>query len=157
RRSITMAGSRTSTTPWCTGATCTANNPDHPLFTRTQPRAFPRATIRSSSVLRFLTRLFAPQASARRHGRPAKQARPRLALETLEDRCVPATLQVVNGLLTYTAGSGVANNLTVATSVTGYIIKDTAETINVIGIPGASGSGTHAVILYAGQVPAGGM
>src|SRR5438309_1907834 len=98
-------------------------------------------------MLRFLARLFGPQANAKRRGRPTKKARPQLAVEALEDRWVLSTLQVANGLLTYTAGAGVANRLSVSLSGPTYTIKDAAETISVMGIPGATGSGTNTVTL----------
>jgi Ca2+-binding RTX toxin-like protein len=102
-----------------------------------------------------LRRLFASPKSARRTQRPAK-SRP-LAVEYLEDRLVPtATLQIINGVLTYTAGAGIANNLTVSLSGTNYKFVETAETIRVTGITGASGSGTNTVLIPANQVqPAG--
>src|SRR5262245_4879019 len=102
-------------------------------------------------MLRSLARLFAPRETTRRHRRP----RPRL--EALEERWVPATLQVVDGLLTYTAATGVANNLSVSLSGTSYTFRDTAETISVVGIPGATGSGTNTVTLPGAQVPSAGM
>src|SRR5262249_60504586 len=85
-----------------------------------------------------------------------KKPRSQLAVEVLEDRWVPSTLQVVNGVLNYTATTGVANHLTVSLSGTTYTFTDTAEKINVLGIPGATGSGTNTVALPAAQVqPAG--
>ena len=51
--------------------------------------------------------------------------------QALEDRWVPSTLQVVNGLLTYTAGAGVANNLSVSLSGTTYTFKVSAT--NAVG------------------------
>src|SRR5262245_33814100 len=72
-------------------------------------------------------------------------------LEGLEDRSVPSTLQVVNGLLTYNAVTGVANHLRVTTAdaggdgdATNYIFTDTSE---LILAPGFQGSGTHTVIV----------
>jgi Ca2+-binding RTX toxin-like protein len=108
-------------------------------------------------MLRLLARVFGPRPTTDRQGRRTKRARLPLTVEALEGRCVPATLQVVNGVLTYTAGAGVVNNLTIAQNVVGYILRDTAETINVLGVLDAAGSGTHTVLLYAGAVPPAGM
>jgi hypothetical protein len=65
----------------------------------------------------------------------------------LEDRCVPATLPVLKGLLTYSAGAGVANNLKIAVVGTNYVFTDTGETITAPGLPG---SRTHGVTIHAG-------
>src|SRR5262249_39261407 len=121
------------------------------------PSATPQKSPRSFPMLRALARLFGPGANSTPRGRRARKARPALEVESLEGSCVPATLQVVNGVLTYTAGAGVANNLSLATNVAGYIFRDTAETINVIGIPDAVGSGTNTVLIYGGQVPLAGL
>src|SRR5262245_34228458 len=103
-------------------------------------------------MLRSLARLFGTRATTQRRGRPAKKARPQLGVEALESRWVPSTLQVVDGVLTYTAGAGVANNLSVSLSGTTYTFRDTAETISVVGIPGSTGSGTNTVTLPAAAV-----
>ena len=63
-------------------------------------------------MLRSLARLFGSPSASRR-GRPAKRERSQLKIESLEDRLAPATLQLVGGLLTHTAGNGVFNNLSV--------------------------------------------
>jgi Ca2+-binding RTX toxin-like protein len=89
--------------------------------------------------------------------RAAQTARTQLAIEGLEDRSVPSTLQIVNGLLTYTASTGVANNLSVAVNSGTYTVTDTAEAINVVGLAGATGSGTNTVTFSAAQVPTAGM
>src|SRR5262249_20901901 len=86
-----------------------------------------------------------------------KKTRPQLGVEVLEDRWVPSTLQVVNGVLNYTAGTGVANHLTVSLSGSTYTFTDSAETISVLGIAGATGSGTHTVSLPTTAVPPAGM
>lgn len=85
------------------------------------------------------------------------KARPSLAVEALEDRRVPATLQLLNGVMTYTAGAAVANNLSVALNGATYTFQDTAETITVLGVPGATGSGTNTVSIPAAQVQAAGL
>src|SRR5262245_18190076 len=112
--------------------------------------------------LRSLARLFGFRETTkdRRQGRLTKKNKarsPRLAVEALVARWVPATLEVVNGVLTYTAGAGFANNLSVSLSGTTYTFRDTAEAITIIGsIPGSTGSGTNTVTLPAAQVfPAG--
>jgi autotransporter-associated beta strand protein len=72
-----------------------------------------------------------------------------LRLEPLEDRTTPATLDLTGaGTFTYTAGVGVANNLTLSTDGATYTLTDTAETItlNAAAIAaGWSGSGTNSV------------
>src|SRR5262249_23959534 len=94
----------------------------------------------------------------RRSCRPTKRARSQPGFEALEDRCLPATLQVVGGLLTYTAGNGIANKLNVtANSAITYTFQVTAETIVVVGIPGAVGSGTKVVTPPTSQVPSAGI
>src|SRR5262245_3833576 len=109
-------------------------------------------------MLRSLSRFVRSWSTPRRRCRPTKRARPQLGLEVLEDRWMPASLQVVNGLLTYTAGNGIANKLNVSASIAGtYTFQDTAETITVVGIPGAVGSGTKIVTLPTAQVPSAGI
>jgi Ca2+-binding RTX toxin-like protein len=95
---------------------------------------------------RFLSRFFGHQAATTRRGRPANATRPPLAVEALEDRWVPSTLQVVNGVLTYTASDGVANNVGIALSGANYVITDAAETISAPNVPG---NGTHTVTVPA--------
>src|SRR5262249_25033024 len=63
--------------------------------------------------------------------RPAKRERLQLKVEALEDRLTPATLQLIDGLLTYTAGNGFYNNLSVSVSGNTYTFKDTAERITL--------------------------
>src|SRR4051812_11693690 len=59
-----------------------------------------------------------------------------------------ATLDVTAGVLTYTAGAGTSNNLTISVPAASYIFTDTAETItltaNATGA-GWTGSGTNTV------------
>jgi Ca2+-binding RTX toxin-like protein len=105
---------------------------------------------------RFLNHLYRPLETSTRPARPAKKSRPRLAVEGLEDRTVPATLQILDGLLTYTAGAGVANNLSVSFANGNYTFTDTAEKINLLGVAG-SGSGTNTVTVPAAEVPMAGM
>ena len=81
----------------------------------------------------FPKRLFSKTSTIRR-SRPAQQPRLRLAIESLEGRTVPSTLQITNGLLTYTAGAGVSNRVTVAVTGNAYTITD-SEKITVTGIP----------------------
>jgi acrosin len=97
-----------------------------------------------------LRRLFASPKSGRRSKLPGK-SRP-LAVEFLEDRLVLSTVQIINGVLTYTAGAGVANQVTLSESGASYKIDDAAETITVTGITGATGSGTHSVLVPASAV-----
>lgn len=67
-----------------------------------------------------------------------------LRLEVLEDRDVPAVISLASGVLTYDAGSGVDNNISVAISGTDFVFTDTAEVITT-GAAGATGSGTNSV------------
>jgi Ca2+-binding RTX toxin-like protein len=106
---------------------------------------------------RFMSRLFGSQANLNRRSRQTKMARPHLGIEALEDRLVPSTLKIAAGVLTYDAGAGVANNLSVSLSGATYTFKETAETISVLGIAGATGSGTHTVTVPAAQVQPAGM
>lgn len=107
-------------------------------------------------MLRSLARFLTPSSTRKPCRKPAKHARRPLGLQALESREVPATLQILDGVLTYTAANGVANNLSVATSVVGYTFNDSSEPIHVIGLQ-AIGSGTNSVAVYGSQVPAAGM
>ena len=97
----------------------------------------------TSSWNRLRRALTPTRKSARRPSSP----RP-LRLDVLEDRSVPATLSLNAGVLTYDAGAGVANKLTVNyDAVTQkYGFADGGETIALVGLAGA-GSGTNAVTL----------
>ncbi|QJW94920.1 beta strand repeat-containing protein [Frigoriglobus tundricola] len=105
----------------------------------------------------FLKQLFGSKTNPIRRPRSAHKPRPRLAIEGLEDRTVPSTLQLVGGALNYTATAGVANHLSVSVSSGAFTITDTAETITVVGVAGAAGSGTHTVAFSSTAVPAAGM
>jgi acrosin len=61
------------------------------------------------------------------------------ALEPLEDRTTPSTLDFQNGTLIYTASPGVASNFTISLSGSTYTLNDTAETINVTAAAAAAG------------------
>jgi hypothetical protein len=61
----------------------------------------------------------------------ARRARPRLGLESLEDRLVPSTVSVVNRVVTYDAGDAVANNLTISRSGSTYTFAETGEPIQL--------------------------
>ncbi|HZZ80061.1 MAG TPA: autotransporter-associated beta strand repeat-containing protein, partial [Gemmataceae bacterium] len=67
----------------------------------------------------------------------------RLGFEFLESRLAPATLAGTT-TLTYTAGSGINNNLSVTISGSNFVFTDSAETITT-SISGATGSGTNTV------------
>jgi hypothetical protein len=76
---------------------------------------------------------------------PRRQAL-RLALECLEDRTVPSTLNIVNGQLNYFAKTNVSDNLTISLSGSTYTFNDTADTITLgSGTAGFTGSGTNTV------------
>jgi acrosin len=73
---------------------------------------------------------------ARQLQRPAPVRKPPRAkrgpaLEHLEDRTTPSTLDFQNGALIYTASPGAASNFTVSIAGSTYTLTDTAETINV--------------------------
>jgi hypothetical protein len=74
---------------------------------------------RGFPMRRLLSRIFGDEANTLHRSRRTNKARDRLVLEALEDRCVPATLGVHNGILTYNASAGIANGLTIAVSGTG--------------------------------------
>lgn len=67
-----------------------------------------------------------------------------LGLEVLEARDVPATITLNAGVLTYTAGTGVDNNISVTVSGSDFVFADTAETIDT-SESGATGSGSNSV------------
>src|SRR5262245_8032295 len=77
--------------------------------------------------------------------RPSSRCRP-LSLARLDDRTVPAVVDYFNGVLTYTGGPGVANDLTIkfdfATQT--YSFHDSAEAMSLNFTKG-TGSGTHSV------------
>jgi Ca2+-binding RTX toxin-like protein len=82
-------------------------------------------------------------------------------VEAFEDRLTPASLNFNAGNLLYNAGIGVANNLSISRMVVNNVqvfrIIDSAETITVTGVNGAtsggaSGSGTNAVNIPAARV-----
>src|SRR5262245_22248074 len=75
----------------------------------------------------------------------AKKLRPRLALEPLEGRTVPATLTHPAGVLTYDASANVANNLTISHANGRYLFLDKAEAIHLSGVLLPQGNHTHQV------------
>src|SRR4051812_9089375 len=86
--------------------------------------------------------------SARRLARPARRRFSPLGVEALETREVPATLSFASSVLTYTAGAGVANNLTVTYdgNTSTYTVTDAGETITLgAGVGTWSGDGTNTV------------
>src|SRR5262249_48905713 len=66
-------------------------------------------------------------------------------------------LQITGGVLTYTAANGIANRLEMSAVSGSYTFRDTAEKITVVGVAGATGSGTNTVTLPASAVPANGI
>src|SRR5262249_30606147 len=111
-------------------------------------------------IMRLLKHLncFRQSLRQQRRSRRPERLQNRPCVEPLEDRLVPATLDVnlsvgkVFGH--YTASPGVNNNLTLSEKPLGFftqiIITDTAETINVVGTAagGFQGSGTHTVTTF---------
>src|SRR5262249_31447384 len=79
--------------------------------------------------------------------------RRRLRIDHLESREVPANLDLTGGTLTYTAGAGINNVVSVTISGSNFVIGDTAETITT-SISGASGSGTNSVTVPTSGVTA---
>src|SRR5262245_15092460 len=72
----------------------------------------------------------------------------KLGVEVLEGRWAPAagTLAVVGGVLTFEAGGGTNNNLTLSFSAGTYTLSDTADVINLgAGLSGWAGGGTNTV------------
>ena len=68
----------------------------------------------------------------------------RLWVEPLEVREVLSTITMGSGILTYTAGTGINNNISVSIVGSNFQFNDTAETITC-SISGASGSGSNTV------------
>jgi hypothetical protein len=97
------------------------------------------------SFLRELLSRGATLRSRRRHRGRRRDAC--VMLETLEDRLTPATLDITGGLLTYTAGSGVSNVLTLSVAGGNYTFNDVGETITLTGpgTAGWSGGGSNTV------------
>jgi hypothetical protein len=79
--------------------------------------------MRFRSYLQRLRQFITGGRKARRTARAPR----RLAIEGLEDRTVPATIAVSNGVLTYTAFIDVANNLTISHADGTYTFTDTGE------------------------------
>src|SRR5262245_9971221 len=78
---------------------------------------------------------------ARCRRRSRKQA---LRIESLEPRDVPATLDLSSNVLTFTAGAGIDNSVSVTISGNDFVITETGETIDTT-IPGSTGTGTGSV------------
>lgn len=71
-----------------------------------------------------------------------------LSLQQLEDRSVPAVLDVSAGALTYVGNFGTPDNLSISTNGTNYTFTDSAETIALTAnaiTAGWTGSGSHTV------------
>src|SRR5688572_26302344 len=87
--------------------------------------------------------------STSRPGRPKPSRFRRLGLELLEDRTLPATLEIApGGLLSYTAAAGVVNILQVSLTAGNYTFMDAGETITLgpnAVLAGWMGSGTNTV------------
>ena len=79
--------------------------------------------------------------------KPARSIASRI--EPLEARIAPATLDVVGGALTYTAGAGINNSVTLGISGANYSIGDSQETISLGSgavTAGFTGGGTNTVL-----------
>ncbi len=72
---------------------------------------------------------------------PHRRFRP--VIESLESRLAPATITGTTAL-TYTAGTGINNNISVTIVTGNFVFTDTAETITT-SVTGATGSGTNTV------------
>ena len=84
------------------------------------------------------------RATVAQPGRKACRQVARLGVQELEARDVPATITSASNVLSYTAGAGVSNGLTVSVSGSNLTFTDTAEAITT-GLSGATGSGTNTV------------
>ena len=86
---------------------------------------------------RWLRRFFTRKTASVGRDLGAKRpgaARRTLQLEALEDRTLlaaGAVLDITGGALTYTAGAGISNNLTVSVSGSNYVFNDTGEAITL--------------------------
>ncbi len=79
----------------------------------------------------------------------------RMWLERLEDRTVPASLDITTGSLLYTATAGFDNDLSIGVASGDYSFTDTGETITVTTnamAAGWTGSGTNTVVGPASSV-----
>src|SRR5262245_9008590 len=130
-----------------------------PRAGREQPAPINVSNLRSRTepMSRRITWLTSLNRTLHSRRKAAMRQKGRLGLEPPEDREVPATLQITGGLLTYTAANGAANRLELSAVSSTYTFHDTAEKITVVGIAGASGSGTNTVTLPASAVPANGI
>src|SRR5262245_29865537 len=71
----------------------------------------------------------------------------RPGLEALENRLVPSTLSFSGGILTYTAGKDIANNLTVSVANSAYTFTETSEAIKSSGVvPISTGPNSVSVV-----------
>ncbi len=117
-------------------------------------------------MVRHWLRRLARQLQRPAPSRKAARAKRGPALEHLEDRITPSTLDFQNGALIYTASQGAASNFTISLSGSTYTLSDSAETITVTAAAqaaGFGGSGTNTVTgpdgsaLKAIQVTLGGL
>ncbi|MDY3555463.1 Ig-like domain-containing protein, partial [Gemmata sp. JC717] len=104
------------------------------------------------SVRPLWVRKFLKQWSERKRANLSKGQRASgLGVEVLEGRDVPATITLASGVLTYAAGSGVDNNISVTVSGSNFVFTDSAETIDT-SVSGASGSGTNSVSIPTASI-----
>ncbi|MCI0458775.1 MAG: M10 family metallopeptidase C-terminal domain-containing protein [Gemmataceae bacterium] len=85
----------------------------------------------------LLTKLLRSRTShvpARRAFTP-RPRRPRLSLEILEDRTVPATFTIANGVATFTAGVGKVNDVRLQLDGTTYQLTSLYDSISAPGLP----------------------
>src|SRR5262245_54762432 len=75
--------------------------------------------------------------------RSASRCRP-LSLERLDDRIVPAQVDFFHGVLTYTAGAGETNDITIKCESQACSFQDPAAAIK-LNFTNGTGSGTHSV------------
>ncbi len=83
-------------------------------------------------------------------GRRSRRSRSRASgvAEFLEDRSLLSSLSLSGGSLTYTAGTGISNNVTVSFAAGNYTVSDSSENINLNGAlisAGWLGTGTGTV------------
>lgn len=83
-----------------------------------------------------------------RRDRRRSRSRASGVAEFLEDRSLLSSLSLSGGSLTYTAGAGIANNVTVSIAAGNYTVSDSSENINLNGAlvtAGWLGTGTGTV------------
>ena len=113
----------------------------------TRPPDGPHSLILSTSEWHHVAFSAHPSRCARR----TRSRKPTLRIESLEPREVPASLDLSNNVLTFTATAGIDNNVSVTIAGGNFVFTDSAETVTTT-IDGATGSGTNTVNVPMGTV-----